>query len=458
MSRLYYLLFIAILWAFPAYALKINLTKEEVVGDYSSIEGVVVFTEVKASRFNSANPTEVNLFNNLSFVLPDDDESEPIQFNSGVDEVNDDTNNFFYWEGLSASSEINVNGTYTITVSFKISANDRIGNEKKTIKDNLKKEDGSIRLWVYFLALKDDGKSYSDISNSTAKLEAKIEQLFAKPDAAPSDFAVTPNHLSLRVSWKSDEKATYTDGTTSKIPAKVLIMVFNEGESGLELDAKEVDNTNGENKAAKCTYTASEETCITCTDSEGKESTNTFVDLTQNNNGIYKFIDADNSGSYSVSGLDDKKSYTIALQYLEGVKRTVCVAKNPIRTYTWTELNGVKEAELGDPRCFIVSAAFGSPFAKHVSIFRWARDSFLLRFELGRQIVEFYYNTSEPFANYLKNSPNSSMVIRGMLYPVAGGLYLLKAGTNQPFFSLLIIFILSLGIWSSRIFWKRQRT
>jgi len=126
----------------------------------------------------------------------------------------------------------------------------------------------------------------------------------------------------------------------------------------------------------------------------------------------------------------------------------------PIQNYSLSELNGADEAKEGDPRCFIASAAFGSPFNRHVDIFRWARDEFLETSSLGHKFVEFYYNHSQPFADIIKASPVLQKTVRFILYPIAYFLYALQKSFDSPLLSTIL-----LSVFLSFVFiWKRRRS
>ena len=64
----------------------------------------------------------------------------------------------------------------------------------------------------------------------------------------------------------------------------------------------------------------------------------------------------------SKQGLDIGKPYTVVLQYERGSKRTKCLTIEPEENFSLAEMSGEEEGTLGDPRCFIVSAAYGSTF------------------------------------------------------------------------------------------------
>jgi hypothetical protein len=78
-------------------------------------------------------------------------------------------------------------------------------------------------------------------------------------------------------------------------------------------------------------------------------------------------------------------------------------------------LDNVKTAEvqgfLNSSKCFIATAAFRSMDAAPVAMLREFRDEVLLRFDLGRGFVNWYYSWSPPAAEWLIDHP-------GFRYPV----------------------------------------
>ncbi|RLC31282.1 hypothetical protein DRH13_03260, partial [Candidatus Woesebacteria bacterium] len=74
--------------------------------------------------------------------------------------------------------------------------------------------------------------------------------------------------------------------------------------------------------------------------------------------------------------------------------------------------------------CFISTAAFGSKMERHVQIFCEFRDQRLLKSKTGKKIVDFYYKTSPPIADYLSKHPTQRMAARYALIPVAGLAYI----------------------------------
>lgn len=68
--------------------------------------------------------------------------------------------------------------------------------------------------------------------------------------------------------------------------------------------------------------------------------------------------------------------------------------------------------------CFIATAAYGSYLAKDVITLRKFRDDVLLQSEMGRQLVEFYYDYSPPLAKFIANNENLRTLSRWALTPI----------------------------------------
>lgn len=75
---------------------------------------------------------------------------------------------------------------------------------------------------------------------------------------------------------------------------------------------------------------------------------------------------------------------------------------------------------LDDQKCFIATAAFGSPLTFEVTKLRQFRDLFLKSNKWGRAFVEFYYQYSPQYAAYIKGSPTLKFAVRVVLWPIFG--------------------------------------
>jgi hypothetical protein len=105
----------------------------------------------------------------------------------------------------------------------------------------------------------------------------------------------------------------------------------------------------------------------------------------------------------------------------------------------------------GGGGCFIATAAFGSYINPHVLVLRSFRDRFLLTNGLGRSFVAWYYRTSPPYADALRNNAFLKTVVRIALLPLVGYAYFSVACGLVP--TLLI----TLAVLTGTVVWARRK-
>lgn len=89
------------------------------------------------------------------------------------------------------------------------------------------------------------------------------------------------------------------------------------------------------------------------------------------------------------------------------------------------EVVGVLDAD----KCFIATAAYGSPLKPQVATLRKFRDHFLLNNDWGRQFVRFYYRHSPRYADIIAENPTLKTLAQVALLPLIVGAWLfLKLG------------------------------
>jgi len=87
--------------------------------------------------------------------------------------------------------------------------------------------------------------------------------------------------------------------------------------------------------------------------------------------------------------------------------------------------------------CFIATAAYGSKFEPAVVLLRAFRDKYLLSNALGQRLVAFYYKESPPIAAFIAQNEILKALVRVILTPVVGLVYLLF----HPVLLYVLIFV-----------------
>jgi hypothetical protein len=79
----------------------------------------------------------------------------------------------------------------------------------------------------------------------------------------------------------------------------------------------------------------------------------------------------------------------------------------------------------GGPGCFIATASFGTGMTGKIDVLRHFRDRVLLTGETGTFLVNAYYRTSPPVAEFIRERPVLRALVRALLLPVVGAASLL---------------------------------
>ncbi len=119
---------------------------------------------------------------------------------------------------------------------------------------------------------------------------------------------------------------------------------------------------------------------------------------------------------------------------------------SPIDDYTWT-------FDTGTGSCFIATAAYGTAMAEEIQILRDFRDQYLLANPVGQTMVELYYSTSPPVADFIAEHPSLKPMVRIWLAPVVtvSGVVVNTTATEKvTIIGLLILTSAIATIWVTR--------
>jgi len=107
----------------------------------------------------------------------------------------------------------------------------------------------------------------------------------------------------------------------------------------------------------------------------------------------------------------------------------------------------------GAMRCFIATAAYGTPVAEEIQILREFRDEYLLTSPVGEALVEFYYRVSPPIAEFITEHPSLKPIVRAGLLP-AVALSTIAVNTTpvekMAIVGLLALVSVAVAIWATK--------
>jgi len=288
---------------------------------------------------------------------------------------------------------------------------------------------------------------YEDLSEQAKKEGVSISVNTAIVQDAPAGTIVKGTHKALVINWTPPGTVTWSDNTSAS-PTGIVALAIDKSTSTTNIPAYIYDKTatsDAEAADGTCVFIpdfTDGTSCISCSNSNAYLNPNKLETLSSS--GIFSSSGDTSDGKGTVSGLTNNKPYAVLLFYQPGgLNRTNCVTGTPTANTTYSELNGEKEAPLLDPKCFIATAAYGSPLHKNLKPLRWFRDKILLSTTPGRHFVEWYYEHGPKAAKVVAAHPSLQIAVRALLWlpTIVLALWMYLAGLFSPLNPTLLVAI-----------------
>ncbi len=169
-----------------------------------------------------------------------------------------------------------------------------------------------------------------------------------------------------------------------------------------------------------------------------------LLDMLFDGNGNGKFGEAgDNIGTLAAGTFDIQAKAKTASDNV-----TITAADGSSNTGTSASYT------IEDFRCFIATAAYGTPMIDRIQVLRDFRDQYLMKNPAGRWFVSIYYKYSPPLARFIARHDSLRALVRVVLTPVIW-LTALFMKTTLLQKAALLITILAVSVWVS--LWVQRR-
>ena len=344
----------------------------------------------------------------------------------------------------SSEYEEQDSGNYTITTELKI--HDGNISDSGSIANLLAANNNAINLKAEFDKL--DGDPYE---SDTLTINRKTTVV----NASPGTPTLKSLHKQIFVEWPATTgKVSYNgeDDTDYPTGVRVLWAKVSGAPYTLKGTVYNADQSAEVSGGTTCTVDPTADPCVTCT-----ESGSTYLVVPESSGELAESRGVSISENFSrrTTGYritsddeDTDEDYLVFLMYEpEAVAFSGCATGSPGINYTLTEMNGGPEANLGDPACFIATAAYGTPRHNDLDILRSFRDRFLMSHAPGRILVQAYYKLSPPVAAWITTRPAAKEAVRTVLGPViAAAALTLEHPFVLPGFFLLPLAALAAGL------------
>ena len=117
---------------------------------------------------------------------------------------------------------------------------------------------------------------------------------------------------------------------------------------------------------------------------------------------------------------------------------------------------GINYYTIEDFRCFIATAAYGTPMASEIQVLRDFRDRYLVTNAPGRYFVSLYYKYSPPAARFIAHHDSLRAVVRGGLTPIIWLTTIALKATLVQKLAVLFSFLITAIMTVVALIWIRR--
>ena len=132
------------------------------------------------------------------------------------------------------------------------------------------------------------------------------------------------------------------------------------------------------------------------------------------------------------------------------------VADNVTITASDGTAQGINYYTIGEFRCFIATAAYGTPMASEIQVLRDFRDRYLVTNAPGRYFVSLYYKCSPPVARFIAHHDSLRAVVRGGLAPIIWLTTIALKATMVQKLTVLCSFLITAIMTVVALIWIRR--
>lgn len=321
------------------------------------------------------------------------------------------TSMWAYAEPVDFSKNEDGSGKHTLVFKYRVRS-----SPSSRLQEEVNK--GSIKVKVQYFE--------KNVKVGDDAVDQVIPVINAVVSAAPGGFNIEASDRSLGANWDGQSEVTFSNGQKYNADSVTFVVVTPRAlltDDLIYLPSRiftESANTDPEGGSTDCALNPNfnnGEACVTCTSPNAYLDTDKLKGLTDI--GIFT---ADRRSitekSLVVSKLANGVEYA-AFMYFEpgGLNRSACFRATPEANLNLAEQEG-GTSEFDNPRCFIATAAFGSPLSESVGHLVWFREHVLAKHSIGRSFIKWYYFEGPAMAQYIEDKPVLKFFVRVALWPL----------------------------------------